>query len=108
MLWKALLDMGVWPASRVVKVDDTPVGIDEGLNAGCWTVGVAITGNAFGLNEKETAALDRGAFESDARGGLCANCPVPARTSSSTASAIFCRCSTRSRAASPAASGPER
>jgi phosphonoacetaldehyde hydrolase len=63
MLWKALLDMGVWPASRVVKVDDTPVGIEEGLNAGCWTVGVALTGNAFGLNAKETAALVDDAFE---------------------------------------------
>jgi phosphonoacetaldehyde hydrolase len=63
MLWKALVEMNVWPASRVVKVDDTPVGIAEGLNAGCWTVGVAITGNAFGLNGKETAALSEAEYE---------------------------------------------
>ena len=33
---------------RVVKVDDTAPGLAEGLNAGCWTVGVAASGNAMG------------------------------------------------------------
>jgi phosphonoacetaldehyde hydrolase len=41
--------MGVWPhANSVVKVDDTVPGLQEGLNAGCWTVGVAASGNALG------------------------------------------------------------
>ena len=44
-------------ASTVVKVDDTGVGIAEGLNAGCWTVGVAISGNANGLSLPEWQAL---------------------------------------------------
>ena len=57
MMYRTFLDLGVWPASAVVKVDDTGVGIAEGLNAGCWTVGVALSGNAFGLNAAETAAL---------------------------------------------------
>lgn len=58
MMYRTFLDLGVWPASTVVKVDDTEVGIAEGLNAGCWTIGVAMTGNVFGLNVEETAALD--------------------------------------------------
>jgi phosphonoacetaldehyde hydrolase len=58
MMYRTFLDLGVWPASSVVKVDDTEVGIEEGLNAGCWTVGVAMTGNVFGLNPAETEALD--------------------------------------------------
>jgi phosphonoacetaldehyde hydrolase len=58
MMYRTFLDLGVWPASSVVKVDDTEVGIAEGLNAGCWTVGVALTGNVFGLNAAETEALD--------------------------------------------------
>lgn len=58
MMYRCFLDLGVWPAASVVKVDDTEVGIAEGLNAGCWTVGVALTGNAFGLNPAETAALN--------------------------------------------------
>ena len=39
------------------KIDLRSVGIAEGLNAGTWTVGVALTGNAFGLTPDETAAL---------------------------------------------------
>jgi len=58
MMYRTFLDLGVWPAASVVKVDDTAVGIAEGLNAGSWTVGVALTGNVFGLNPAETAALD--------------------------------------------------
>ncbi len=57
MMYRTFLDLGVWPAHTVVKVDDTGVGIAEGLNAGCWTVAVAVSGNAFGLNPSETAAL---------------------------------------------------
>jgi phosphonoacetaldehyde hydrolase len=37
----------------VVKVDDTAPGIQEGLNAGCWTVGVAASGNALGWSWAE-------------------------------------------------------
>jgi len=36
-----------------IKVDDTLPGIDEGKNFGCWTVGVAISGNALGLSQQE-------------------------------------------------------
>ena len=57
MIYRTLLDLGVWPVWSTVKVDDTAVGIAEGLNAGCWTVGVAVTGNVFGLSEADTAAL---------------------------------------------------
>ncbi len=62
MMYRTFLDLGVWPASAVVKVDDTEVGIEEGLNAGCWTVGVAMTGNVFGLNPAETEALDSATY----------------------------------------------
>jgi hypothetical protein len=41
-----------------VKVDETEAGIAEGLNAGSWTIGVALTGNAFGLDPAETEAPD--------------------------------------------------
>lgn len=57
MMYRAFLDLDVWPAAAVVKVDDTEVGIAEGLNAGCWTVGVALTGNVFGLTPEETDDL---------------------------------------------------
>jgi len=58
MAWAALIALNVWPASAAVKVDDAPVGIAEGRHAGCWTVGIAASGNAVGLNAAEYAALD--------------------------------------------------
>ncbi len=57
MIYRTLLDLAVWPAWSAVKVDDTEVGIAEGLNAGTWTVGVAVTGNVFGLSKPDTDAL---------------------------------------------------
>lgn len=40
-----------------VKVDDTAVGIEEGLNAGMWTVAVAVSGNQTGYSEAQWLAL---------------------------------------------------
>ena len=57
MMYRTFLDLQVWPAATCVKVDDTPAGIGEGLAAGCWTIGVAVTGNAFGLSLADTRAL---------------------------------------------------
>lgn len=48
MIYKACAELGVWPLSRVVKVDDADVGIAEGKAAGAFTIGVA-SGNALGL-----------------------------------------------------------
>jgi phosphonoacetaldehyde hydrolase len=62
LLYKAFLDLAVWPAWACIKVDDTEVGIAEGLNAGCWTVGVAVTGNVFGLSLADTTALSPSEF----------------------------------------------
>jgi phosphonoacetaldehyde hydrolase len=59
MMYKCFADLGVWPAQAVVKVDDTVPGIAEGLAAGCWTVGVAMSGNALGLSLEQMNALAR-------------------------------------------------
>ena len=56
MMWHAMAQMGVWPAHTVVKVDDTPPGIGEGVNAGTWTIGLALTGNIAGLSAEDLAA----------------------------------------------------
>ena len=57
-MWWAMATMGVWPAASVVKLDDTPPGLGEARNAGCWAIGVALTGNIAGLDEAGLAALD--------------------------------------------------
>lgn len=56
-MYKCFLDLNVWPASAVVKVDDTGVGIDEGREAGCWTVAVTLSGNEAGVTPEELAAM---------------------------------------------------
>lgn len=58
MVWKALIALDAWPADRCVKVDDAEVGIAEGRAAGCWTIGVAASGNGVGLGLAELQALD--------------------------------------------------
>jgi phosphonoacetaldehyde hydrolase len=57
MTWKAMVDLGVWPARACVKVDDATVGIQEGVEAGVWTIGVAASGNGVGLALAEFTAL---------------------------------------------------
>jgi phosphonoacetaldehyde hydrolase len=57
MIYKACAELGVWPLSRVVKVDDAEAGVAEGRAAGCLTVGVAASGNGVGLSAAALAAL---------------------------------------------------
>lgn len=58
MMYRCFADLGVWPPHAVVKVDDTGVGLQEGLNAGTWVVGVSVSGNVNGLTLAEWQALD--------------------------------------------------
>jgi len=60
MMYRTFADLGVWWPQTVVKVDDTEVGILEGLNAGTWTVGVAVSGNAVGLPLADWQAMSPG------------------------------------------------
>ena len=58
MMFRTMADLGVHPPAAMVKVDDTPPGIGEGLAAGTWTVGVTASGNEVGLSLAEWSALD--------------------------------------------------
>ena len=51
-------NLGIFPTEAIVKIGDTLPDIEEGLNAGMWTIGLAKTGNEMGLNEAEIGALD--------------------------------------------------
>jgi phosphonoacetaldehyde hydrolase len=57
MIYKACAELGVWPLSRVVKVDDAEAGVAEGRAAGCFTVGLAASGNGVGLSQQALRAL---------------------------------------------------
>jgi phosphonoacetaldehyde hydrolase len=60
MVFRVMVELGVYPPAAVVKVGDTVPDIQEGLNAGAWSVGVTRTGSDVGCTEEEWAALDRG------------------------------------------------
>ncbi|WP_233849187.1 phosphonoacetaldehyde hydrolase [Paraburkholderia sp. HD33-4] len=62
MIYRTLPQLGVWRAKEAIKVDDTEVGIEEGINGGTWAVGVAVSGNAFGMSEAEVKALPADEF----------------------------------------------
>lgn len=59
--WMALanvLALRINCVSGCVKVDDTVPGIEEGRNAGMWSVGLSVSGNEVGLSASAWQALD--------------------------------------------------
>ena len=57
MCYRNAIELGVYPLQAMVKVGDTLVDIEEGLNASMWAVGVSLTGNMLGLKEADVNAL---------------------------------------------------
>lgn len=62
--WMALqcvLDLAVGSVAHCVKVDDTVPGIEEGINAGMWTVALSLSGSPAGmtLDEYRSASPDQ-------------------------------------------------
>ena len=63
------VNLRAFPPRRVVKIGDTPADMQEGQNAGMWTVGVTLSGNEVGLSVSEVNALpesDRAALAAEA------------------------------------------
>lgn len=57
MIYECAIRLQVYPMCAIAKVGDTPADIEEGLNAGAWTIGVAGTGNGIGVGRDEFLAL---------------------------------------------------
>ena len=58
MNFRAAEELGVFPMSKVLAVDDTVAGIVAGVNSGCTTIGISKSGNGIGLSKEEVDALD--------------------------------------------------
>lgn len=56
MSLKNAIELEVETVHACIKVDDTTPGIEEGLNAGMWTIAVAISGNEVGLSREDWEA----------------------------------------------------
>ena len=57
MVYENAVRLQVFPLAAVAKIGDTPADIQEGLNAGAWSIGVAATGNGIGISQQEFQAL---------------------------------------------------
>jgi len=57
MCLRIALEFRLDATAAAVKVGDTPSDIEEGLNAGMWTVGVSATGNEAGRTAAEWETL---------------------------------------------------
>lgn len=56
MALQNVIELGVTNVAACVKVDDSTPGIEEGHNAGMWTVGLLLSGNEAGLTFDEYLA----------------------------------------------------
>ncbi|WP_034295051.1 phosphonoacetaldehyde hydrolase [Herbaspirillum sp. RV1423] len=52
-----MLALKIGDVAACIKVDDTIPGIEEGIHAGMWTVGVSLSGNEVGCTGAELAQL---------------------------------------------------
>ena len=57
MMFQNAQQLGVYPMASIVKIGDTVPDIEEGLNAGTWTIGLVKTGNEIGLTRSEVALV---------------------------------------------------
>jgi len=63
MMFQNALQLKLYPMAAIVKIGDTVPDIEEGLNAGTWTIGLVKTGNEIGLTEADVNALDSAALK---------------------------------------------
>jgi len=64
MLHRNMRILGIYPPSACVKIGDTVSDIEEGRNAGMWTIGLTRTGNLVGLDATAWAQLDSASQQS--------------------------------------------
>jgi phosphonoacetaldehyde hydrolase len=57
MIFRIMQELDVFPPSSVVKIGDTVPDIEEGRNAGAWSLGVIASGSEIGLSAEEWGAL---------------------------------------------------
>ncbi|AWK84977.1 phosphonoacetaldehyde hydrolase [Azospirillum thermophilum] len=63
MALKCVIELGISPVEACVKIGDTVVDVEEGLNAGMWTIALVDTGNEVGVPLPEWTALPEGRRE---------------------------------------------
>jgi phosphonoacetaldehyde hydrolase len=59
MCFQNAMQLGVYPMHSMVKVGDTIIDVEEGVNAGMWVVALSMSGNMLGLSEIETRTMPK-------------------------------------------------
>ncbi len=58
MIYRNCEIMNVFPLNQMVKIGDTLADIEEGINAGMWTIGLTKSGNEVGLSLADAETAD--------------------------------------------------
>lgn len=64
MAFKNAMEFNIYPMESMIKIGDTISDIEEGLNAGMWSVGIVLPGNEMGFTEEQINNLDETELES--------------------------------------------
>lgn len=62
MCYQNAIQLEAYPMESLVKIDCTVPGIQEGLNAGMWTIGVLKSSPEIGMTEEEISRTESGAL----------------------------------------------
>jgi len=58
MIYRNCEKLNVFPLNQMVKIGDTVADVQEGVNAGMWTIGLTKSGNELGLSLADAEAAD--------------------------------------------------
>ena len=58
MIYRNCELLNVYPLNQMVKIGDTVADIEEGINAGMWTIGLTKSGNELGLSLSDAQKAD--------------------------------------------------
>lgn len=58
MCYLNAMALEVYPMAAMVKIGDTVADIEEGLNAGMWTIGLTMSGNELGLPRDQAEGMN--------------------------------------------------
>ncbi len=59
MIYQVMINLAVASPKSIVKVGDTISDIKEGVNAGCWSVGVVMGSSELGLSQDDAQTIDK-------------------------------------------------
>ena len=63
MCYQNAINLNVFPMNSIIKVGDTASDIEEGVNSGCWTIGVVYGSSEMGLSLKDEMSIGEDKFK---------------------------------------------